>query len=93
MTRMIFCQKLKQEAEGLDRPVYPGEFGQKIYEHISKIAWQQWIEHQTMLINEYKLNMMDKKARDFIKIEMEKFLFGEGSEKPSGFVPKTDLTS
>ena len=93
MSRIIFCQKLKQDAEGLDQAVYPGEFGQKIYDNISKAAWQQWIDHQTMLINEYKLNMMDKKARDFIKVEMEKFLFGEGSEKPSGFVPKTDVTS
>ena len=93
MSRIIFCQKLKQDAEGLDQLVYPGEFGQKIYDNISKAAWQQWVDHQTMLINEYKLNMMDKKARDFIKIEMEKFLFGDGSEKPAGFTPKTDVTS
>ena len=91
--RILYCQKLKQDAEGLDRPAYPGELGQKIYDNISKLAWQQWVEHQTTLINEYKLNMMDKKARDFIKIEMEKFLFGEGSSKPSGFTPKTDIAS
>ena len=88
MTRMIFCQKLKTESEGLEAPPYPGPTGEKIYENVSKEAWLAWTEQQTMLINEHRLNMMDKKDRDFIKNEMEKFLFGEGSEKPEGFTPK-----
>lgn len=88
MTRMIFCNKLQKEAEGLDFPPYPGELGQKIYQHISKAAWQAWLAHQTMLINEYRLNLLDRKAREFLTKEMEKFLFGNGSEKPSGYVPE-----
>lgn len=84
---MIFCEKLKKEAEGLDRPPYPGTLGIKIYEKISKEAWQQWVNHQTMLINEYRLNMLDQEARKFLAAEMEKFFFGEGSAMPAGYVP------
>lgn len=88
MTRMIYCQKLKQEAEGFDRPPMPGELGQRLYDTISKAAWQQWLDHQTMLINEYRLSMADAKARQFLLNEMNNFLYGEGSEKPAGFVEK-----
>lgn len=90
MTRIIFCQKLGKEAEGLDRPPYPGELGQRIYDHISKPAWQAWINHQTMLINEYRLSLVNPKAREFLRTEMEKYLFGDGSEKPAGYVPPAD---
>ncbi|OGT66672.1 MAG: oxidative damage protection protein [Gammaproteobacteria bacterium RIFCSPHIGHO2_12_FULL_45_9] len=87
MTRMIECAKLKKTAEGLERQTYPGTLGQKIYEHISKEAWQLWLNHQTMLINEYRLSLIDPKARTFLQQEMEKFLFNDSSEKPSGYVP------
>jgi len=86
MTRLIFCTKLAKETEGLERPPYPGELGQKIYAQISKEAWALWIKHQTMLINEYRLSMIDPKARQFLTQEMEKFLFGSGSDKPAGYV-------
>ncbi len=81
------CAKLEKQAEGLNYPPYPGELGKKIYETISQEAWQQWLAHQTMLINEYRLSMLDPKAREFLVVEMEKFLFGKGSDKPAGFVP------
>ena len=87
MPRTIHCIKLNQEAEGLDYPPMPGEIGKKIYENISKTAWQQWLNHQTMLINEYRLNLLDDSAKQFLKAELEKFLFGTGSEKPAGYVP------
>jgi Fe-S cluster biosynthesis and repair protein YggX len=86
MRRTIFCVKLQSEADGLDYVPYPGELGQKIYEQISQQAWQTWLSHQTMLINEYRLNLIEPKARKYLEEEMEKFLFGDGSEKPSGFV-------
>lgn len=88
MTRLIHCVKLNKEAEGLPQSPLPGELGNKVYEHVSKEAWQLWLEHQTMLINEYRLSMIDPKARTFLMEEMEKFFFGAGSEKPSGYVPK-----
>ncbi len=88
MTRTVNCAKLGKEAEGLERPTYPGELGQRIYEQISKEAWQLWLRHQTMLINEYRLSAVDPKAREFLAKEMEKFLFGEGSDKPEGFRPE-----
>lgn len=83
--RKIQCVKLKQEAVGLETAPFPGALGQKIYEQISQEAWSMWVAHQTMLINEYRLSMMDPNARTFLKEEMEKFFFGEGSEKPAGF--------
>ena len=86
MPRTIFCSYLQREAEGLDRLPYPGELGQRIYENISKEAWQQWVRHQTMLLNEYRLSPIDPKARKFLVEEMEKFLFGDGAQKPEGYV-------
>ncbi len=87
MTRMVHCVKLGREAEGLDRPPYPGELGKRIYESVSKEAWQAWLRHQTMLINEYRLTPIDPKHRQFLEQEMEKYFFGEGSEPPKDFVP------
>lgn len=86
MTHRVHCAKLKKETEGLDRPPYPGDLGQKIYDSISAEAWQLWLNHQTMLINEYRLSMIDPKAREFLKQEMQKFLFEEGSATPPGFI-------
>ena len=87
MTRMVQCVKLGKEAEGLDRPTYPGDLGKRIFESVSKEAWQQWMKQQTMLINEYRLSPMDPKARKFLEEQMEKFFFGEGAETPPDFVP------
>lgn len=88
MTRLVQCEKLHKKAEGLAQPPFPNETGKKIYERISKEAWQLWLNHQTMLINEYRLSMIDPKSRGFLMQEMEKFLFGSGSDKPAGYVPK-----
>jgi len=90
MSRTVNCAKLGREAEGLDFPPWPGELGKRVYESISKEAWQLWIQHQTMIINEYRLNALDPKARELITTEMEKFLFGKGSDKPGGYVPPAE---
>jgi Fe-S cluster biosynthesis and repair protein YggX len=87
MSRTVFCTYLQREAEGLDRPPYPGELGQRIYASISREAWQRWVSHQTMLLNEYRLTPIDPKARKFLVEEMEKFLFGGGASRPEGYVP------
>ena len=87
MTRMVHCVKLDKEAEGLDRPTYPGDLGKRIYLNISKEAWQSWVNHQTMLINEYRLTPVDPKARKFLEEEMEKFLFTDEKTEISGYVP------
>ncbi len=86
MTRMVQCVKLGREAEGLDRLPYPGELGQRIFENVSKEAWQKWLGHQTMLINEYRLVAFEPKARQFLVGEMEKYFFGDGSKAPEGYV-------
>ncbi len=87
MTRMVQCVKLGREAEGLERPPYPGELGKRIYANVSKEAWQQWLRQQTMLINEYRLTPVEPKARKFLEEQMERFFFGEGSALPEGYVP------
>ena len=87
MARMVNCVKLGREAEGLERLPYPGELGKKIYENVSKEAWQQWLRHQTMLINEYRLTPIEAKDRKFLEEQMEEFFFGEGSQRPEGYVP------
>jgi len=89
MSRMVQCAKLGKEAEGLDRPTYPGELGKRIFENISKEAWASWVQRQTMLMNEYRLSPIDPKARKFLEDEMEKFLFTDESVTPEGFVPPT----
>ena len=86
MSRKVNCIKLEKEAEGLVTLPYPGELGKRIYERVSKQAWQMWLQHQTMLINEYRLTPIEPKARKFLEEEMQKYFFGEGSEKPKEFV-------
>ncbi|GLQ92246.1 oxidative damage protection protein [Dyella acidisoli] len=87
MSRTIHCAKLGIDAEGLDFAPWPGPLGQRIFAEISKPAWQQWLAHQTMLINEYRINPLDPKARQFLGGEMEKFLFGGEAKKPEGYKP------
>lgn len=86
MPHTVHCIVLGREAEGLAKPPYPGELGKRIYESVSKEAWQKWLVHQTMLINEYRLTPVDPEARKFLEGEMEKFFFGSGSEKPADYL-------
>ena len=85
--RTVHCVILDREAEGLAFAPWPGELGRRIYEQVSKEAWAGWLAHQTMLINENRLNPLEKKTRDFLAGEMEKHFFGGGAEKPAGYVP------
>ena len=87
MARLVRCIKLGREAEGLDFPPYPGELGKKLYDNVSKEAWAQWQRHQTMLINENRLNLADAKARKYLAELMEKHFFGEGADSASGYTP------
>ncbi|HKT74459.1 MAG TPA: oxidative damage protection protein [Steroidobacteraceae bacterium] len=87
MSRTVQCVLLQHEAPGLDRQPYPGELGKRIYENVSKEAWGRWLQHQTMLINEYRLTPIEPKARKFLEGEMEKFFFGGGAKAPEGFQP------
>jgi len=88
MTRMVQCVKLNKEAEGLERPPYPGELGQKIFDSVSKEAWDLWVKQQTILMNENRLTPIDPEHRKFLEEQMEQFLFGGGSDMPAGFTPK-----
>ncbi|WP_017364850.1 oxidative damage protection protein [Methylococcus capsulatus] len=87
MARRIICAKLGIEADGLDAPPFPGPQGQRIFEHVSKEAWQDWLKLQTMLINEHRLTPFEASARKFLEQEREKFLFGGGTTTPEGYVP------
>jgi Fe-S cluster biosynthesis and repair protein YggX len=88
MARMVKCVKLGVEAEGMESPPFPGLKGQFIYDNISQKAWQEWIEMQTMIINEQRLASFDPKARKLLEEEREKFLFAGGFEMPEGYVPQ-----
>ena len=87
MARMVNCIKLGREAEGLERPPYPGALGQRIWEHVSRAAWQQWLQHQTRLVNEHRLNLADKGARDYLQAQMEAHFFGSGADEVQGYTP------
>ncbi|MEY8875038.1 MAG: oxidative damage protection protein [Leptothrix sp. (in: b-proteobacteria)] len=87
MARTIQCVLLKKEADGLDFPTYPGALGHRIYNEVSKEAWQQWLKHQTMLVNENRLNLADARARQYLARQMESYFFGGGADQPTGYVP------
>ncbi len=87
MSRTVHCVKLDKDAEGLSYVTYPGELGQRIYDNVSKEAWDMWVKQQTMLINEYRLSPIEPRARKFLEEEMEKFFFRGETIKPEGFVP------
>jgi len=87
MARTVKCVKLGREADGLDFPPYPGELGKRIWENVSKEAWAAWLKHQTMLINENRLNMADPAARKYLAEQVESYFFGAGADTVSGFVP------
>ncbi len=87
MSRIIHCIKLGTDAEGLDRPPIPGPMGVRLYENVSKQAWREWIEHQTRMINEYRLVLADASARKFLNEELERYFFGDGKTSETGYVP------
>jgi Fe-S cluster biosynthesis and repair protein YggX len=87
MARMVNCIKLGREAEGLDFPPVPGELGRKLWENVSKEAWAAWQKHQTMLVNENRLNLADARARKYLQTQMEQYFFGDGADQVSGYVP------
>ncbi|NOL49657.1 oxidative damage protection protein [Pelistega europaea] len=87
MTRMVYCVKLKKEAPGLAAPPYPGELGVKIYKNISMEAWQGWMDVQTRLVNENRLNLADARARKYVKQQMENYLFEGHDIEAQGYVP------
>jgi Fe-S cluster biosynthesis and repair protein YggX len=87
---MVYCVKLKKEAEGLDYAPYPGEVGAKIYQSISKEAWQEWVQTQTRLVNENRLNLADARARKYLAQQMQRFLFEDASVEAQGYVPPSN---
>lgn len=90
MSRMVQCLYLKKEAEGLVYPPYPGELGKRIYDGISQEAFELWKKHQTMLVNENRLNLADARARQYLARQMEQFFFGAGVDQPAGYVPPAE---
>jgi Fe-S cluster biosynthesis and repair protein YggX len=87
MTRTVHCIKLNREAEGLDFAPYPGELGKRIFEQVSREAWAAWLKHQTMLVNENRLNLADVRARKYLATQMESFFFGGEVDQATGYVP------
>jgi len=86
--RTVFCRKYQEDLEGLDKPPFPNAKGQEIFEHISKKAWEEWQSHQTRLINEKQLSMMDPTARQYLSEQQAKFFAGEDYDQAEGYVPE-----
>ena len=86
MTRMVMCRKYKEELPGLERAPLPGKRGQDIFETISQKAWSAWQKHQTMLINEKHLSLIDLEARTYLLAQMDLFFANEDVEQAEGFV-------
>ena len=86
----VHCIKLNKKLEGLDRTPYPGELGKRILESVSKEAWQQWLDYQTMLINENSLNLFDESSQSYLKQQMENYFFSDekGLDKIEGYTPE-----
>ncbi|MCS5594539.1 MAG: oxidative damage protection protein [Porticoccaceae bacterium] len=87
MARTVLCKKYNQQLPGLDMPPFPGPKGEEIYNSVSKQAWREWMSHQTTLINEMRLNMMDLTARNYLAQQREKFFDGEEVDQAEGYVP------
>ncbi len=90
MPRKVQCVILKKEADGLEYPPVPGDLGKKLYDNVSAEAWEQWTTQQTMIINEYRLNLSDERAQKMLMEQMQQFFYGGGLEPPPGWVPKSD---
>lgn len=88
MTRQVQCIKLGREAEGMDFPPFPGAFGQRLFDGVSKEAWAGWVRMQTMIVNENRLSLADAKHRKYLVEQCEKYFFGDGLSAPEGFVPR-----
>ena len=87
--RRVFCVKLRRELPGLPAPPWPGPLGQRIYEHVSAEAWEQWEERMKMILNEYRLLPFQKEAQELVAKHMEEFFFGDTAAAPPGFVPES----
>lgn len=87
MARTVHCEVDGIDADGLDFPPWPGELGKRVFERVGKPAWQRWLAHQTMLINENRLSPLNPEHRAFLEGEMRRFLFEGGAERPAGYVP------
>ena len=89
MARTVHCIKLGIDADGLDFPPYPGDLGKRLFENVSKQAWADWLKHQTMLVNENRLNLADARARQYLARQIENHFFGDGDDAAVGYVPPT----
>lgn len=90
MARKVHCIKYGQEMDGLDLPPFPGPKGQKVYDTVSRVAWQEWLAHQTTLINEKRLNLMDAKDRAYLDEQREKFFAGDEVDQAEGYIPPSE---
>ena len=90
MARTVMCRKYKKELDGLDMPPMPGARGQDLFDNVSKQAWGEWMAHQTMIINEKHLSMMDPETRTYLAEQMQKFLSGDEFDQADGYVPPSE---
>lgn len=88
MTRMVHCRKYGKELEGLEKPPFPGQRGQEIFDTVSRQAWQDWLKHQTMLINEKHLSLMDPATKTYLDEQRDRFLANQDHDQAEGYTPE-----
>lgn len=87
MARMVHCVKLGRELPGLDKPPYPGELGQRVFDNVSQEGWDLWLRQATIVINHYGLSLFDPRAQEFMAQQMEEFFFSPEAAMPEGWTP------
>ncbi|MBI3200427.1 MAG: oxidative damage protection protein [Polyangiaceae bacterium] len=87
MSRMVQCVKLGREAEGLEKPPFKGDLGERVFQTVSKDGWRMWLEHSKMIINEFRLDLTSEQGQRVWMTELERFFYGEGSDLPPEFKP------
>jgi len=90
MSRTVFCKKYQKDLPGLAMPPLPGAKGQDLFDNVSAQAWQEWLEHQTRLINEKQLNLMDMTSRTYLSEQMERFFTNADIDQVEGYVPPSE---
>lgn len=85
----VDCIRYRRTLPGLKRRPYPGELGQRLYDEVSALAWDDWVEHSKMIINEYRINAADPNAVRVLMEQCEQFFYGSGGvARPEGYVPE-----
>ena len=91
MSRIVHCKKLDKDLPGLERPPYKNDLGKRIYEEISKEAWDMWLKDSVKFVNTYRIDLASSEGQKFMFKQCAVYFgFEEGEEAQTAFVPAAD---